>query len=307
MTVEQLNSRFGAPGRIVFRKGFAGLPNVVIANQYGTAEVALFGANVLSYRPTGHSPVIFRPAKPDDAYTMEDSFHGGVPVCWPQFGNRFSKELAQHGFARKTLFEVRGTEYTEEKTEIVLGLKSTDETRRVWPHDFDLEYTVSVTMKLNLTLKTKNTGREPFAFSSGFHPYFRVRERDGATVRGLVGLDYFDGVAGKDAHQEGDLAVTSPVDYIYRMTPSPKHAYAILDAGLNRAIALASTGNDCCVTWNPGPAEKPLADFADDDWKKFVCVEPVSDWPGGRTLEPGGEYVLAAAIQAHLEMDKEIC
>ena len=61
MTVNELNARYGAPGRIVFRDGFAGYPNVVLANKYGSAEIALLGANVLSYRPTGQSEVLFRP------------------------------------------------------------------------------------------------------------------------------------------------------------------------------------------------------------------------------------------------------
>ena len=96
--VAQLNARFGAPGRIVFHEGFAGYPNVVLANQYGSAEVALLGGNVLSYRPTGQTEVLFRPAKRD--YNRADKVHCGIPVCWPQFGNRFSKDLPQHGFAR---------------------------------------------------------------------------------------------------------------------------------------------------------------------------------------------------------------
>ena len=79
MTIEQLNSRYGAPGRIVFRSGFAGYPNAVIANKYGSAEVALLGGNVLSYRPTGHSEVLFRPAKRD--YNRGDGVHCGIPVC----------------------------------------------------------------------------------------------------------------------------------------------------------------------------------------------------------------------------------
>ena len=65
MTIDELNRRYGAPGRIVFRTGFAGYPEVVLANKFGTAEISLLGANVLSYRPTGHSPVLFRPAKRD--------------------------------------------------------------------------------------------------------------------------------------------------------------------------------------------------------------------------------------------------
>ena len=298
MNAEYLNSRYGAPGRIVFRAGLAGYPNVLIANKYGSAEISLLGANVVDYRPTGVGPVIFRPAKRD--YNRGDSVHAGVPVCWPQFGNRFSKELPQHGFARRLVFEVRGTEYSEEKTEIVLGLRSDAETRKVWPHDFDLEYTVSVTMKLNLALATTNTGSEPFAFSCGFHPYLRVGERDRSRVRGLDGLVYFDGVAGvPDMAQCGDLVLDHDTDHIFAMPTAPKHEYALVDDAAGRATALVSSGNDAAVVWNPGPGGK-LADLEPEDWRRFVCVEPVSDWPGGRTLAPGERHVLAASIQCTL-------
>ena len=302
MNVQRFNSRFGAPGRIVFRDGFAGYPNVVLANQYGSAEVALLGANVLSYRPTGHSGVLFRPAKRDGEYNRGDPFHGGIPVCWPQFGNRFSRDLPQHGFARKLVFDVRGTEYTEEKTEITLGLKSDGETRKLWPHDFDLEYCISLTMKLNLTLTTRNTGSAPLEFNCGFHPYFLLRERDPVTVKGLAGLEFFDGVANQDGgRQEGDLVMDHAVDYIYSLPDTPKHEAAILDPGLRRAIAMVYSGGCRTVVWNPGPEDKPQSDLAPGDWQHFVCVEPVSDWPGGRTLAPGGEHVLCASIQAHLD------
>ena len=77
--IEALNRKFGAPGRIVFKIGHGGHPEVAIANKYGTAEIALLGGNVLSYRPTGQPPVLFRPAKRD--YNRADSVHGGLPVC----------------------------------------------------------------------------------------------------------------------------------------------------------------------------------------------------------------------------------
>lgn len=302
MTVGELNRRFGAPGRIVFRPGLAGYPNVVLANRYGSAEVALLGANALSYRPTGHGPVIFRSAKADTDYNRGDKLHGGVPVCWPQFGNRLSKDLPQHGFASVMVFEVRGTEYSEDITEVTLGLKSDLVTRRLWPHDFDLEVKVSVSMKLNLTMTTTNAGKAPFAFSCGFHPYLAVRSRDGATVRGLDGCAFTDASAPEPARGvwSGDLRLDFAPDHVFEMKPAPKHAYAVLDAGLKRAIAIAASGNDCAVVWNPGP-ETRLSDLAADDWRKFVCVEPVSDWPGGRTLAPGERHVLSAAIQAHLD------
>ena len=301
MNVSELNRRYGAPGRIVFKEGFAGYPNVVLANQYGTAEIALLGANVLSYRPTGVGEVLFRPAKKDSEYNRGDGVHCGVPVCWPQFGNKFSKELPQHGFARKLVFEVRGTEYTAEQTEITLGLKSDDETLKLWPHAFDLEYKVSVTMKLNLTLTTKNTGAEPLAFSCGFHPYFLVRDRNRITVKGLKGEECIAALdeAAKGVRADDFIATTAPDD-VFALKGALKHEFAVLDPALRRAIAIVATGNERVVVWNCGEGS-PMSDFGPDDWKKYICVEPVSDWPDGRTLAPGEKHSLTAAIQCVLE------
>ena len=298
MTIEELNARYGAPGRIVFRQGHCGYPNVVLANKYGTAEVALLGGNVLSYRPTGHSEVIFRPSRRD--YNRGESFHGGVPVCFPQFGNRFSKELPQHGFARIMPFAVKGSEYSDEITEVTLSLKADDATRATWPHDFELELKVSVSMKLNITMTVSNTGKDEFAFSCGLHPYFLLRERDNAVVKGFDQVPYHDADEGVDGILAGDFAMDRTADHVFSLPSAPRHEFAVIDNGLRRAVAIASSGNDMAVLWNPGPAVK-LPDFDEDSWRRFVCVEPVSDWPGGRTLAPGAKYVLTTAIQSTME------
>ena len=221
MTIDEMNTRYGAPGRIVFRKGHCGYPEVAIANKYGSAEIALLGANVLSYRPTGHSPVIFRPSRRD--YNRGESIHGGIPVCWPQFGRLAIPGMSAHGFARIMPFSVRGTQYSEDMTEVTLALVSSPETRELWPHDFDLEVKVSVSMKLNLAMTTKNTGSEPFEFTGGFHPYFLVRERDAVSVRGLSGCDYVYAVDMTDHTLAGDLAMDKAADHVFKMPPVLKH------------------------------------------------------------------------------------
>lgn len=298
MNVDGLNSRYGAPGRIVFRLGHCGYPEVVLASRYGVAEVALLGANVLSYRPTGHSPVLFRPEKRD--YNRGESFHGGIPVCWPQFGRVADPTLPQHGFARLMPFAVKGTQYSEEMSEVTLVLRDSDETRRVWPHAFELEYTVTVSMKLNLKLVTVNTGDAPLSFSAGLHPYLKVRDRDGVVLRGVAGLPYVYAEDMSEHVQEDDLAMTRATDHVFSLPPSPKHEFALLDPGIRRAIAVASASNDRLVVWNPG-AGNALPDFRPDDWRGFVCVEPVSDWPGMRTLAPGARHEMLVAIQATQE------
>lgn len=298
MTIAELNQRYGAPGRIVFHVGHCGYPEVVLTNKYGAAEVALMGANTLSYRPTGHSPVIFRPARRD--YNRGESFHGGIPVCWPQFGRLAIPGMAQHGFARVMPFEVKATEYSDEMTEATLVLRSSAATRSLWPHDFELAVKVTVSMKLNIALTVTNAGSEPFDFSCGLHPYLMVRDRDGVVVKGLDGVPFHDAEAKADGVQTGDLAMTCPKDHIFSLPAAPRHEFAVLDPGLRRAVAVASAGNDMVVVWNPG-TQYTLPDFDEDSWRRFVCVEPVSDWPGGRTLEPGGKHVLLAAIQSIME------
>lgn len=301
MTIDQLNTRYGAPGRIVFRPGHAGHPNVVLANKYGTAEIALCGGYVVSYRPTGHSEVLF--FNRDRDYNRGEGVHGGIPVCWPQFGNRAIDGMKQHGFARFMVFEVRGSVYSEDMTEITIGLRSSPDTKALWPHDFDLEYRISVSMKLNLKLVTKNTGTAPFAFTAGFHPYFLVRNRADVSVRGVDGLSYVDGRDMSDKVFAGDFAATDSSDHIVTLKPEPKHEFALLDPGLKRAIGIVFFRGERLVIWNPGP--EGIGGFADlgaEDWKRFLCVEPVTDWPRPTTeLKPGESAEFTAAFQSNLE------
>ncbi len=294
----ELNTRYGAPGRIVFREGLGGYPEIAISNQYGTAEVALLGGNVLSYRPTGHSPVLFRSAWQD--YERGKEVHGGCPICWPWFGKSGEPGSKSHGFARFCVFEVRGSSYSEEMTEVTLGLRADGDTKSVWNYDFDLEFKVSVSMKLNLSLKTTNTGDKEFLLTEGFHPYFRVMDRDRCEVKGTGGLDYIDARDMSKGTMAGDFGLASEADHVFTLKDEPRHEFALMDNGLGRAIALASSGNRKLVVWNPGPAAK-LYDLAEDDWRKFVCVEPATLWrDAGFTLKPGETHTLEAAIQSNL-------
>ncbi len=300
MNIDELNRRFGAPGRIVFRTGHCGYPQVALANKYGVAEVALLGGNILSYRPTGQSEVLFRPAKRD--YNRGESVHAGCPVCWPWFGKSGEPGTKPHGFARISLFSVRGTTYSDEMTEITLGLKSSPDTRAMWPYDFDLELKVSVSMKLNLSLKTKNTGEAPFVLTEGFHPYFLVGDREQATLRGVDALSFVDARDMSEGVFAGDFQAKEASDHVITLPERPKHEFALLDPVLDRAIALVSSGNRKLVVWNPGPGAG-LADQAEDDWKKFLCVEPATLWrDAGFTLAPGEEHTLLAAVQAQLKI-----
>lgn len=293
-----LNRNYGAPGRIVFRPSNHDAPIVVLANQYGAAEVSLFGAQTISYRPTGNAPVLYMPHT-YDAKPAGEEIHGGIPVCWPWFARNGPKGSKMHGIARYARWYVKGTEYDEDVTEITLGLTSDDETRKAWPHDFELELKVSISMKLTLALRAKNTGNDSFNVTEGFHPYFLVRDRDSTEVIGVDGCDFTVAMhpeLGKKVWT-GNYEVRSGGSKIFDVS---KYEYVLMDNALNRAIAIVSRGNKRLVVWNPGEESSGrVADFGTDGWKKFVCVEPCSTPDDvAYTLKPGESHDLLMAVQS---------
>ena len=297
MNCEELNRRYGAPGRIVFREGPQGYPIAALANQYGSAEISLFGAQVLSYRPTGNFPVLYAPK--EIAFGADKADHGGIPVCWPWFGKNGPEGSYGHGFARRSLWRVAGSEYSEDITELTLALDCTEETKKLWPHDFALQLKVSVSMKLNMGLKTTNTGAEAFEITEGFHPYFLVRDRDAVTVRGVDGCAFCDARKTRvaDAVWTGDLVFNTEYDHVFTVK---KSEFAILDPGLRRAIAIASRGNSKLVCWNPGAVDLPDRNLGADDWRRFVCVEPATLFREDAAIKiaPGESHELLMAIQS---------
>ncbi|MGN0853109.1 MAG: D-hexose-6-phosphate mutarotase [Kiritimatiellia bacterium] len=295
---EKLNRLYGAPGRIVFRPSRHDVPVVVLANQYGSAEISLLGAQTLSYRPTGNHPVLFMPI-PYDTLPAGTEIHGGIPVCWPWFARCGAPGSKPHGVARYAVWGVKGSEYSEDISEITLALASDDGTRAVWPHDFRLELKISVSMKLTLALHAENTGADAFSVTEGFHPYFRVSERDRSEVLGVDGFEFVDTrEPDKDKRTwTGSCAVTCGGSKIFDAT---KFEYVLMDHGLDRAIAVVSRGNRRLVVWNPGEESAArVSEFGDAGWRKFVCVEPCSTpADAAYELKPGESHDLLMAIQS---------
>ncbi len=292
--IDNLNKHYGVPGWIAFCSGHCGFPEVTLSNHFGVAEIALYGANVLSYRPVGRQPVLFRPAK--RVYKPGEQIHGGIPVCWPQFGNKMSAKLPAHGFARVMCFEVRGTRHSEDATEITLGLTPSGITRKFFPYNFDLEIGFSLSTNLSLRMTTKNTDTEAFEFTAGFHPYFLVQDRDLATLKGVDGLSYINAATMEALVQKSDLTITTDVDHVFDLPSEPKHEFELLDPCLRRKISIAGSGYATLVVWNPG-TKYSLSDCAVDDWRKFICIEPVTHWPRAlKLLEPGETHNLLVTI-----------
>ena len=273
---------------------------VKLETAQAAAEVSLSGARVMSFRIKGDE-VLWRPR----AWRLDGEkwAHGGIPVCWPWFGKSGPDPKVMHGFARTQLFSVRGKKIGKERCELVLGLSSSAETKRRWPHDFDLEYRIVLTDRLKLELKTTNTGTQPFALTAGFHPYFAIGDRDRTAVTGTDGMRFCDSrlTTNYDRVWHGDMQLTDSFDHVF-VEPAATAFHAIVDPVRERRICIASSGAARLVVWNPGreePAdENPVPGaIAAGDWRHLICVEPAILWrEAARTVAPGAVHVLSAEI-----------
>ncbi len=115
------------------------------------------------------------------------SVRGGIPILFPICGNLpdntythngQSYTLKQHGFAREMPWEVLDR-VTQDQVSLTLGLSSTDQTRAVYPFDFQLEFTYTLQgQTLSIHQRYINRSSERMPFSIGFHPYFLVLDKN---------------------------------------------------------------------------------------------------------------------------------
>ncbi|MHB1246406.1 MAG: aldose epimerase family protein [Sulfuriferula sp.] len=296
---DMLNQQFAIASRLEFVDAAAGVPVVEITTPHASARIAVQGAQVLEWQPTGQQPVLW--VSRAALYQPGKGVRGGVPVCWPWFGAGEAGKPA-HGFVRTRMWEVRETgQGLADSVFIRFGIKDDESTRALWDYAFDLELIVTVGATLKMELVTRNTGTTAFEISEGLHTYFHVGDINQTQALGLENTEYLDKVLDFSRHtQIGAINFTGETDRVYVDTTSD---CVIDDAKLNRKIRIAKSGSTATVVWNPWTEkEKGFADMATGEYQEMLCVETVNAGDTHITVAAGAAHSLIAFIG--LEADK---
>lgn len=295
MTIEELNTKHKIADQLEFIAGNGGLPMIRVNNAKAAALISLHAGQVLSYQPAGEpEDVLFLSEK---AYYQEGkAIKGGAPICWPWFGaDPEGKGRPGHGFVRNRAWNVVATEAMGNgDVKVTLGLMDTPDTRAIWPQSFNLWQEIVIGDTLNLSLITRNTGKETFSITQAFHTYFKVGDIARTKVLGLEGCEYIDKAGGGNTqkHQTGNVTIDAEVDRIYLNVGNTLN---IDDSALNRHIQITSQGSKTAVVWNPWEKiAKDMADLEDADYKHLLCVETTNAADDVREVAPGGECRLVA-------------
>jgi Galactose mutarotase and related enzymes len=147
---------------------------IQIENELCRVSLLAFGAELKS--------LVDKKSGKEWMWQADPAFWGKTsPILFPTVGalkeNSYQYEgksysLPRHGFAREMNFEVR----KQEEDSVIFGLSPTEETRALFPFDFDLE--VEYILKgaaLRVEYRVKNSSAsEPMWFSLGAHPAFTI-------------------------------------------------------------------------------------------------------------------------------------
>ena len=268
---------------------FQGLEALELTSPGGArAVISLFGAQVLSWRPTGGDEWLY--LSPQAVFDGRTPIRGGVPLCFPQFAMLGS--LPQHGFARTQTWELSEQRADRANTMIALRLPFDDALKALWPGVVNVDFSVAIDDgRLDMELGVENLGESALTFTAALHTYLAVSDAEEVEISGLRGCAYRDAAAGNAIEQESSnvVVIRGEVNRVYRNV-----AGALMLREPGRSLGINADNLPDVVIWNPG-AERSIVDLPDNGWEQMVCVEaaaidtpvtvaPGESWWGRQTL-----------------------
>jgi len=305
-TIDLLSQRFANIAGVSFSvRNELGL--IRIDNPYANAEILLQGAQLITFALRDQQPVVWN--SPLAGFKKGVSSRGGIPVCWPWFGDAarnpkamhtqlIGTELPAHGFVRGIDWQLEAINTVADATEVVLSLDIDASTHPAWSFATHLIVTHCIGPTLTTTFSIENRDARAFCFSTALHTYFAVSDIDSVSVEGFDGCRYVDALDDwKIKKQSAEIVIEREVDRIYLGTPSRS---VIHDAGWQRDVIVETQGSRSAVVWNPWTTKaKRLSDFASDAYGDMLCIETANVMDDIISLAPGVTHRLGVAITCH--------
>lgn len=229
------------------------------------------------------------------------SIRGGIPVLFPICGNlpdnlysyqEKSYVLKQHGFARDLPWIVIN-QSTDNGASITLSLSSDSETLKVYPFQFELNFTYKLIGKqLIIEQSYHNKSQKIMPFSVGFHPYFLCGDKTKLQLD-IPAQEYNSKLGDKTYPFNGELDYNlEEIDIAFTQLQRQKAGFFARKRNLKVEISYSDLFSTL-VFWT-------LKD------KDFICVEP---WSAPRNalntgeqlnyLQPDEIYTAQVSIEIH--------
>lgn len=270
--------------------------DIVHTKSGATCRIYPYGAHLTSYRTSAGKELLF--LSRDAILDGSKAIRGGIPLCFPQFGQP-DKSMPQHGFLRNNYWtEVSGSRIdNDDSAGVSMELCLTDAIHSrggCWGMDTTLNVKCTYTVKIDgsgfvTTIEMENIGNEGWDFQVLLHNYFLVQDgmalnSNICNIQGLEGYAVDDKVSGdKFVQCSQPVSLRDKLfDRVYTPPEGTIDLSLIISTNPMNTLSLSACGEvdgkKVCVSgvvWNPYKDNaKAMADFGDDQYVDMICVEP---------------------------------
>tara|TARA_B110000046_G_scaffold176797_1_gene202867 strand:+ start:3832 stop:4761 length:930 start_codon:yes stop_codon:yes gene_type:complete len=235
-------------------------------------------------------------------YKQGKPLRGGIPICWPWFGNldknpkviqdqaKPEARSSAHGFVRSKPWQIHSIIESCEYIEIILELSETPESKKIWPYEFNLKARFVFSKTLMVELITTNTGIESFAISQALHTYLPTSDITKTYIHNAHSSLYIDALDNwKEKKQVGRIGFNEETDRLYFFTESDKEnsEYQLRVESPGLQLTLNNFNSQSAVIWNPWiDKSKRLSQFSPADFNKMYCIETANVMSDHKIVEP---------------------
>lgn len=269
-----------------------------------TARISLQGAQLIHFKGANQSPLLWSSDLAE--YKSGKSVRGGIPICWPWFGNlqcnpatiknqvspTINDQALAHGFAREQLWQVNEIKESCEQVEISLILNDNSETRKLWPNAFQLQCVFILSDQIEIQLTSTNTGTKPFSYTEALHTYLPASPIEDCYIQTIDSPTYIDTLdSWAEKTQVGRIRINEEVDRIYLN----QAGYRLMTP---KTCILVQSNSHNSVIWNPWIAKSQrLSQFAHNDYQHMICIENANVLNHAITLQPKASHTLSLKLQ----------
>lgn len=262
-----------------------------------SARLLTQGAQLLNFCVQGQDWIWL---SEDAEYKRGISVRGGIPVCWPWFGDAKknpqavndhirSQQPPAHGLARSSDWQLKDCQETD--SEVVLTLTLALVPSEHWNTEVSAELRISfsaTTLRLQLTT---TAGDEAVNFTQALHTYFPTTDIRQTWIGGFDKQAYIDALdEWSEKVQQGRVEFMAETDRIYQVPGA-------ITLETPTQTLLLKGNNRTAVVWNPWIEKSTrLGQFADDAWQRMFCVESANVLNDAVHLQPGQSHTLEMVL-----------
>lgn len=275
---------------VCIERTHSGLEFISVNSHLCNAKIFLQGGQITEFTPKGKLPLLW--VSGDETFSEGKSIRGGIPICWPWFGQHDNNEFPAHGFARTQVWQADEVNESDSNVTVSLKLPMRQVNPTFWPYQCSLRVEFILSEQLEVRLTTCNLGNTPFSYTQALHTYLPIADIHNTRVAGLQGAQYIEFDQGP-FKQDGVVEFTRETDMVYTQ------AAAVQTIETPQGIISVSRENSrSCVLWNPWiEKSKRLSNFADDDYQTMLCLEAANVLEDAVTLEPKQSHTLVTTIK----------